>query len=267
MIVCGPEQPIRSNEMIKAVSERGANQATTYTSSRFTDPRLNRFSFVWLGHDVSKGYDVDDATEAFSPLVRALAAAFNEQVTAVWRGTYFPEGMGRRWWADFLSREKAAHEERAAHGNLLSKRLLQGQRFDLTKDELVKRGAEAEEKTQSRLIEMGREGWDTAHRDILGIAARRIEPSEYHYNDARWSFVVVGPMPPVQEFADESIRRTMESFPYFAPDRAFLLWLAERSFSICYEAKDTVSRPGIIVVGQRAYRHVSTVDTGHNPAG
>lgn len=250
MIICGIEQPIGRNEMIKAAAQRGENLVTTYTWSTVMDPRLNRYSFVWLGYDVSTGYDVDDATAAFSSLLRPLLIILDAHITAIWRGNYFSEETGTQWWVDWMAREKASHEIRASRGNLLSKKLLLEDRFRLSEQEAIQRGREAEEKSQTRLAQLAREGWDTAHRGTLAIAAKQIEPSEYHYNDNRWSFLVLGPATSVQEFADAAVMRTMEAFPHFAPDQAFMLWLAEKPFSILYEAKDTVGRPGVIIVGK-----------------
>src|SRR4051794_12413591 len=81
-IVCGVEEPIQPNEMLYAANER--DDGLSFELARFTDPRLNRYSFVLLEFDPPR------AAEVFASLLRAILKSLGTTAAWVLARPFFP---------------------------------------------------------------------------------------------------------------------------------------------------------------------------------
>ena len=98
MLVCGQEEPLQVNEMLYALNEETGVGELSYIE----DPRLNRYSFMWLGEQ-------SETDDVFTRLIQALLERSHTTATWVLAWWHYQiEGFGtakERWW---LAKHKKA---------------------------------------------------------------------------------------------------------------------------------------------------------------
>jgi hypothetical protein len=150
MFVCGREEPIQVNGMLYAQNERPGGPDAEL--SDFVDPRLNRYSFVWIPDEAygpGQWWDAD----AFSGLLSAILTQWGADLTWVKVRRYFPPGKGVAGIVAFRQR----YNVRAG-------------------TDIEVQARQAEEASAVALQQFGDEGWKIFHDDALLIATKRAPP-------------------------------------------------------------------------------------------
>jgi hypothetical protein len=211
MLVCGEEEPIRASEYIdlyeKVVPAEGDD--TLYVND-YEDPRLNRYSFVWLGQK-------SESSKVFSGLLNVILSQTGLQAT--WIEAYR---------TDTLDRIRSMY--------LIKKRAREGWHVQagehLAKEELTVAVSPPSDSVSESL----RPSYE--------------QPTSGLQNDSFLLFLGKPPTPTelVSEPLRVSILR-FSAGGRMVPGRFFLDWLARTRSTIVYKADADGGHRGLIIVG------------------